>query len=104
MRKYQLLALLLIAKLSFAMVGGWYPIFFSNYDQSQVDSIVESIKAGRVAKIEVTYDQNKELADKVVGGIQSHVNFAVSKKQVVTKDTTETQYNHEQVVVTVTSK
>lgn len=81
--------------------GGWYPVFFQNYDQSQVNSIVNTVKSEKARRVVVLYDTNKVLANKIIAGIQSQVNFAVESNNDVPKDSTTTKYNHDQVVVTV---
>ena len=83
------------------LVGGWYPLFFQNYDQKQVDSIIHTIQENKARRIVVLYDKNKPLADKIISNIQSKVNFAIERSQDVPKDNETTQYNHNQVVVTV---
>ena len=83
------------------MVGGWYPVFFDKYDQAEVDSIIDSIKNGRVKRITITYDNNKKLAEQIKEGNQKELNFAVMMDQVKTKDTKTVQYEHDRVVVTV---
>jgi endonuclease G, mitochondrial len=85
------------------MVGGWYPVFFNKYEQKKVDSIIKAITDNRVKKISVTYDKNKELAEKVVEGIQSQLNFAVEMEYVSPKDGS-AKFDHSRVVVTVYQK
>lgn len=84
-----------------APIGGWYPLFFQNYEQRQVDSIVQTIKSDKVRRIVVLYDKNQTLANQIIAGIQSQVNFAIERSNDVPKDSATTKYNHDQVVVTV---
>lgn len=83
------------------LVGGWYPVFFDNYDQSKVDSIKKSISTGGVSRVVISCMDNIQLADKIKAGIQSDLNFAVEQScQPAPKDTGVT-YKTDQVVVTV---
>lgn len=85
------------------LVGGWYPIFFNEYSSEKVNSIIESIKAKRVKRIMISFDQNKNLALKIESAIQSKVNFAIELNENHQQDDT-AQYDHNKVVVTIWSK
>ena len=63
--------------------------------------IVQTIKSDKARRIVVLYDKNKPLANKIISGIQSQVNFPVESSNDVPKDSATTKYNHDQVVVTV---
>lgn len=84
------------------LIGGWYPVFFNKYDQKQVDQIVDQIKAGKVESVKITYDKSTKLAKKIQLRIERKTHFKPELTQVVNQDTATTQYNHTQVVVTVT--
>lgn len=84
------------------LVGGWYPVFFSSYDQKQVDQIVKQIKEGKVESVKISYDQSAKLAKKIQARIEKKTKFKTKLTQVVNQDSATTQYNHTQVVVTVT--
>lgn len=83
------------------MVGGWYPVFFNEYNKKQVDQIIQQVKDGKVDSIKISYDQSAKLAKKIQARIQAKTNFKVELDHVATQDTATTQYNHTQVVVTV---
>ena len=83
------------------MVGGWYPVFFDKFDQTKVDSIIDSIKKGRVKRINISYDKNKKLAEQIEESIQKELNFAVIRDQVENKDTKTVKFDHDRVIVTV---
>lgn len=83
------------------VIGGWYPVFFDNYDQTKINSIISTIQENRAKRIVVLYDQNTALANQIIASIQSKVNFAIERSQDVPKDTATTKYNHTRVVVTV---
>ncbi len=80
------------------LVGGWYPLFFQSYDQHKVNLIIQDNTAKRIV---VLYDKNKDLADKIIANIQSKTKITIERSQKVPKDDKTTQYNHDQVVVTV---
>jgi len=86
------------------IIGGWYPVFFKSYNQKQVDSVIQSIKADKVKTITITYDSNKELADKIKENIQKELNFAIEVNHVELKNTDTVKFNKEQVTLTVHSK
>jgi endonuclease G len=83
------------------LVGGWYPVFFDDYDQDRVDSIINTINENRVKRIVVTYDKNTALAKKIISNIQSKVNFVIEINHNVPPDTATTKYSHSRVIVTV---
>ncbi len=83
-----------------ARIGGWYPVFFDRYNESQIQSIVNNIKVGRVAKVLITYDENQALAKKLFTKIQSQVSLTIGLNQVKLQDGS-AQFNHKRVVVTV---
>lgn len=82
-------------------IGGWYPVFFQTYDENKVESIVKSINEHKARRVVVLYDQNKSLADKIIIGIKSQVNFEIESSNKVPRDDSSTKYNHDQVVVTI---
>ena len=82
------------------IVGGWYPVFFDKYDAAQVRTIVDNIRAGHVARVTITYDDNYILAKQILSKIQEQVNFAVEFEQIKRQDGT-AKFNHKRVVVTV---
>ena len=85
------------------IVGGWYPVFFNEYDQKKVDSIIKTIAENRAKRVTITYDENKELADKILESIQSQLNYAVEMNHVAPKDGT-AKFDHSRVVVIVYQK
>lgn len=102
--RIRLLALFLLSNLLFAqIVGGWYPIFFDTYSSEKVNQIVASIKAKKVKRILISYDENDCLASKIKKNISSKTNFPIEMDQVHQEDNT-AQFNHMRVVVTVWSQ
>lgn len=82
------------------MMGGWYPVFFNEYDESKVQSIIKNIQSGRVAKVIISYDLSYDLAKKILTNIKAQTTLDIEFKQVKPEDST-AQFNHKLVVVTV---
>lgn len=91
----------LAAKESPELVGGWYPVFFYEYSNSRVQEIINSINAGKIKRLIISYDDNKSLAMQIRTNIQAKVNFAIQMEHVPLTDSSSTQFNHSQVVITV---
>lgn len=83
------------------IVGGWYPVFFHEYSNSKVQEIINSISSGKVKRLIISYDDNKSLAMQIRTNIQAKVNFAIQMEHVPLTDSSSTQFNHSQVVITV---
>jgi endonuclease G, mitochondrial len=92
-----------VAQTQKQMVGGWYPVFFNKYEQKKVDSIIKAITDNKAKRITITYDDNKQLAEKILEAIQSQLNFAVEMEHVSPKDGS-AKFDHSKVVVTVYQK
>lgn len=89
------------AKESPELIGGWYPVFFNEYSNVKVQEIVDGIKTGKIKRLIISYDENKSLAMQIRTNVQAKVNFAVQMEHVPLTDSSSTQFNHSQVVVTV---
>lgn len=85
------------------MVGGWYPVFFDDYDQKRVDELVESLKTQSIAKVVISYEDNKNLAFMIYREVSSKVKCNLIMERIETKDNT-AQFNHNRVVVVVYNK
>lgn len=83
------------------IIGGWYPVFFKNFQKSKIETIVKSIKDEYVKRIIITYDKNKKLAEKIKRAIQEKVNFAIKMKHVDLESTEKVEYNRDKVVATI---
>jgi endonuclease G len=86
------------------LVGGWYPIFFDTYSAEKVNAILDSIKEGKVASIQIQYDQNTDLAKQIAGQLQSQTQVAIELSQSSPPDTPGVTYERKRVTVIVRSK
>lgn len=84
-------------------VGGWYPVFFNDFDSNKLNDIIERNKNGNIASINIIYDQNTSLAMQINNYLSSK-GIKANLTQEKTKDTPTVQYNHEQVVLNIYSK
>ncbi len=87
-----------------AMVGGWYPIFFDEYSSSKVDQLINSIKEGRVASIEIQYDRNSDLAKKIAAQIGAQTSITPSLLHSSPPDSTMVTYERNRVTAIVRSQ
>ena len=87
-----------------ALMGGWYPIFFDQYSADKVAAIIASIKAGRVASIQIQYDRNLDLAQKLAREIQTQSSLQVSLSQSSPPDSPTVTYERNRVIAIVHSK
>jgi endonuclease G len=86
------------------LVGGWYPVFFDQYSPEKVAAITSSIKAGRVASIELQYDRNLKLAQNLAQEIQAQSSLQVTLSQSSPPDSPNVSYERNRVVAIVRSK
>ena len=86
------------------LMGGWYPIFFDQYSADKVAAIIASIKTGRVASIQIQYDRNLDLAQKLAREIQTQSSLQVSLSQSSPPDSPTVTYERNRVIAIVHSK
>jgi endonuclease G len=86
------------------LMGGWYPIFFDQYSADKVAAIIASIKAGRVASIQIQYDRNLDLAQKLAREIQTQSSLQVSLSQSSPPDSPTVTYERNRVIAIVHSQ
>ena len=86
------------------LVGGRYPIFFDQYSAEKVVGIISNIKAGRVASLQIQYDRNAELAQKLSQEIQTQGLMKVTLSQSSPPDSPAISYERNRVTVIVHSK
>ena len=91
-------------KPSGAIVGGWYPIFFDDYSTSKIDQLIQNIKEGRVASIEIQYDRNGELAKKIAAQIELQSPITPSLVQSSPPNSASVTYERNRVTVIVRSQ
>jgi len=92
------------AKSSKAKMGGWYPVFFDEYSSTKLDQLINSIKEGRVASIEIQYDRNSDLAKKIAAQIGSQTSITPDLLQSSPPDSATVTYERNRVTAIVRSK
>jgi endonuclease G len=85
-------------------LGGWYPIFFDQYSPEKVSAIISSIKAGRVASIELQYDRTLQLAQSLAQEIEVQTHMQVRLSQSSPPDSPNVSYERNRVVAIVHSQ
>jgi endonuclease G len=85
-------------------LGGWYPIFFDQYSPEKVAAIISNITAGRVAGVQIQYDRNLELAQKLAQEIQVQSSLQVTLSQSSPPDSHNVSYERHRVIAIVHSK
>jgi len=86
------------------MIGGWYPVFFDDYSPAKLDQLVQNIKAGRVASIQIQYDRNSDLAKKITGQIESQTSITPTLIQSSPPDSATVSYERQRVTAIVRPK
>lgn len=86
------------------LIGGWYPIFFDQYSAEKVAAIISSIKAGRVASIQIQYDRNLDLAQKLLDEIQAQGLIQATLSQSSPPDSPNVSYERNRVIAIVHSQ
>ena len=86
------------------LVGGWYPIFFDQYSPEKLSTLLANINSGRVASIQIQYDQNAALAKKLAQQIATETRFQVSLTQSSPPDSPGVSYERNRVTLIVRSK
>lgn len=86
------------------IVGGWYPIFFDQYSPEKLASLAANIKAGKVASVQIQYDRNLELAQKLALEIQAQSVLQATLSQSSPPDSPNVVYERNRVIVIVHSK
>jgi len=84
-----------------ASVGGWYPIFFDQYSSAKLNALIAQIKEGKVTSIQIQYDRNLGLAQKVASQIQSQTSIQTTLLQSSPPESTETQYERDRVTAII---
>ena len=87
-----------------ALVGGWYPIFFDDYSPNKLNDVVNSIKSGKVASIQIQYDRNENLANLIASQIESQTNLKVSPIQSSPPESPSVTYERNRVTLIIRSK
>jgi len=69
-----------------------------------VNALITSIKAGKVASVQIQYDQNTELAQQIASQLQSQTQIVIELSQSSPPDTPGVTYERKRVTVIVRSK
>jgi endonuclease G len=86
------------------MVGGWYPVFFDQYSPEKLAALATNIKAGKIASVQIQYDRNLELAQKLALEIQAQSVLQATLSQSSPPDSPNVVYERNRVIVIVHSK
>jgi endonuclease G len=85
-------------------IGGWYPVFFDEYSPEKVASIISNIKGGKVASLQIQYDRNLVLAQKLADEIWARCALKATLSQSSPTDSPNVSYERNRVTVIVRSK
>jgi endonuclease G len=85
-------------------VGGWYPVFFDQYSAEKLVTLISHIKAGKVASVQIQYDRNLELAQKLAQEIQVQSSLQATLSQSSQPDSPNVIYERNRVIAIVRSK
>ena len=86
------------------LVGGWYPIFFDQYSPEKVTGIISNIKAGRIFSVQIQYDRNRELAQRLAQEIEAQSFIKVTLSHSSPPDSLIVSYERNRVTAIVHSK
>ncbi|MBU3638590.1 DNA/RNA non-specific endonuclease [Polynucleobacter sp. AP-RePozz3-80-G7] len=87
-----------------ALVGGWYPIFFDDYSSSKLNDVINNIKSGKIANIQIQYDRNETLAKQISSQIESQAKFKASLIQSSPPESATVTYERNRVTLIIRSK
>ena len=87
-----------------ALMGGWYPVFFDGNDPAKLDQIIKNIQEGRVASIEIQFDRNRDLAQKIETQIHSQTFINPTLLQSSPPESPTVTYERNRVTAIVRSK
>jgi len=85
-------------------LGAWYPIFFDDESPKKVSELITQIKEGKVASVEIQYDRNRELAQKLAAQIQTQTQMRPELSQSSPPESQGVQYERARVTAIVRSK
>lgn len=86
------------------IVGGWYPVFFDQYSPEKIAALVSNIKAGKIASVQIQYDRNLELAQKLEQEIQAQGLLQATLSHSSPPDSPNVIYERNRVTAIVRSK
>jgi endonuclease G len=86
------------------LAGGWYPIFFDQYASEKVSAIISHIKAGKIFSLQIQYDQNRELAQRLAQEIEAQSFIKVTLSHSSPPDSSIVSYERNRVTAIVHSR
>lgn len=88
-------------KIDNCVVGGWYPVFFTNYNESEILGLIS--RKDHIKSVKIDYDIQKDLAFNIFNKLkENNIDVSIEKSKMVDTDTI--QYEHNKVILTVYSK
>ena len=85
-------------------MGAWYPVFFDQYSPEKIAAIILNIKAGKVASVQIQYDRNVELAQRLAMEIGTQSTLQATLSQSSPPDSPNVSYERNRVTAIVRSK
>lgn len=85
-------------------MGAWYPVFFDQYSPEKMAAIISNIKAGKVASVQIQYDRNVELAQRLALEIGTQSTLQATLSQSSPPDSPNVSYERNRVTAIVRSK
>lgn len=85
-------------------IGAWYPVFFDQYSPEKMAAIISNIKAGKVASVQIQYDRNVELAQRLALEIGTQSTLQATLSQSSPPDSPNVSYERNRVTAIVRSK
>ena len=86
------------------LIGGWYPVFFDEYSLGKANEIIARIKEGKVASIQIQYDQNQGLATRLAQYIESQTDIRISLTKNSPPESATVTYERNRVTAIVHTK
>jgi len=86
------------------LVGAWYPVFFDEYFVDKVNALIARIQEGKVASVQLQYDRNSELANKIATQIEAKTSLKAILTQSSPPDTPGVAYERNRVTAIIRSK
>ncbi len=86
------------------LIGAWYPIFFDGESPQKMSELTNQIREGKVASVQIQYDRNRELAQKLASQLQSQTQMQAELIQSSPPESPGVQYERARVTAIVRSK
>ena len=87
-----------------ALTGGWYPIFFDDFSENKLNALIANIRAGHVASVQIQFDRNSELANRIAAQIATSTSLKASLEQSTPPDSPGVHYERQRVTLIVHSQ